>query len=916
MKTEVWNQVYVERTFYPLLMTTAGIARLVRAVERGEPDAVQRFFARSGWGSAVREVRGQVGRSHLLELSWGDEPQALVVLGPSGDDARTASWGYSREAPYALSWSPSRLSLLDSRYWREAPGDAPLLDADAADLWSVGDLLSFLRPEQLLDDVPGGYGEPESRQRELHETLAGALGKLRMQVARAGLLEDADPEDRDASVLRLFHQILFIRFQEDRGHPASEVLLREAVEGDDVRGAVATALDDYRRNLNSELFAPAEIDISTLPAEPLADVLSMLVEPWKRLRLNFSLSRSEIAGRLYQTYLASLPARRPSGPQSAFFDDAHAVDAQATTASYYTPPGLARLVVERTLVPWLERVRPSEPAGVRVVDPACGSGAFLIAAYRVLADYFAGLKGAALTPAERSELLIESIFGADVDERAIELARVQLLEEADVRGRLPVLGENLHRGDSLLAPPGESAPKGAVDWSAACRDGRPFDVVLTNPPFRAGYKIRSVAQEDVAKRLAALYPSTYGAHADYSHLFVDLAFRLLGPEGVAGFVLPVGIEGNSSAASVRRLLAERGLRSVVDFRGGQLFDASTYVCTVSTGPSRNAELLRAEFPNSDGRALLEDSVRSRPELMRRQRVSRRTLVREAERGWDPFRLEWELDLRGEVEAELAPLAPEESAQRAVRYGTKPGKQKAFTVAEGEWRKGRAGAIAVGDREIPAKYLPPLVKGGQLSPFHIARSGDRLFVPFETDGSLSGHPSVVAELERRGGLPKHPQHGDLAVLRGPKLLVRTLSREATTVADPDGEAMPLMGEAGAIAIRLGDAADGDLFAYEALLNSSLIQWWLAGMGRPRRGGWFGLNVSLVRALPVPALSAGDMRALRGMALAIREKLGEERALLRRAEYRRGRAELDSFVLDLVGASERLRSVVAKEVRRAL
>ena len=383
---------------------------------------------------------------------------------------------------------------------------------------------------------------------------------------------------------------------------------------------------------------------------------------------------------------------------------------------------------------------------MRVVDPACGSGAFLIAAYRVLADYFAGLKGAALTPAERSELLIESIFGADVDERAIELARVQLLEEADVRGRLPVLGENLHRGDSLLAPPGESAPKGAVDWSAACRDGRPFDVVLTNPPFRAGYKIRSVAQEDVAKRLAALYPSTYGAHADYSHLFVDLAFRLLGPEGVAGFVLPVGIEGNSSAASVRRLLAERGLRSVVNFRGGQLFDASTYVCTVSTGPSRNAELLRAEFPNSDGRALLEDSVRSRPELMRRQRVSRRTLVREAERGWDPFRLEWELDLRGEVEAELAPLAPEESAQRAVRYGTKPGKQKAFTVAEGEWRKGRAGAIAVGDREIPAKYLPPLVKGGQLSPFHIARSGDRLFVPFETDGSLSGHPSVVAELE--------------------------------------------------------------------------------------------------------------------------------------------------------------------------
>ena len=365
-------------------MTTAGIARLVRAVERGESDVARRFFARSGWGSAVREVRGQVGRSRLLELSWGDEPQALVVFGPAEDHAKVASWGYSREAPYALTWSSSRLALLDSRYWHETPGDAPLLSAEPADLWSVGDLLSFLRPEQLLEDVPGGYGAPESRQRELHETLAGALGKLRMQVAQAGLLEDVDPEDRDASVLRLFHQILFIRFQEDRGHPASEVQLRGLSPGDDVRGAVATALDDYRRNLNSELFAPAEIDIATLPAEPLADVLSMLVEPWKRLRLNFSLSRSEIAGRLYQTYLASLPARRPSGPQGAFFDDAHAVDAQASTASYYTPPGLARLVVERTLVPWLERAQPDGPADVRVVDPACGSGAFLIAAYRAL----------------------------------------------------------------------------------------------------------------------------------------------------------------------------------------------------------------------------------------------------------------------------------------------------------------------------------------------------------------------------------------------------------------------------------------------------------------------------------------------------------------------------------------------------
>lgn len=108
----------------------------------------------------------------------------------------------------------------------------------------------------------------------------------------------------------------------------------------------------------------------------------MLVELWRQLRLNFSLSRSEIAGGLYRSYLASLPARRPGESQGAFFDEAHTIDAQARTASYYTPPGLARLVVERTLTPWLRRASPRTPADVRVVDPACGSGAFLPARSR------------------------------------------------------------------------------------------------------------------------------------------------------------------------------------------------------------------------------------------------------------------------------------------------------------------------------------------------------------------------------------------------------------------------------------------------------------------------------------------------------------------------------------------------------
>lgn len=898
------------------MISSARISRLRRAVAGGDSDVIRRFFAQQGWGAAAREIHGRVGNARLLELSWADEPQALIVLGGSRDRASASSWGYSREAPYALTWSPERVTLLDSRYWQSTPGDTPLLIAEADDSWATADILSFLNPKQLLADIPGGYGAPAKRQRELHQTLASALTELRLQVASAGLLSNRDPAERDAQVLRFFHQLLFIRFQEDRGHAASDVRLRDLSSEEDVRDPVTQALADYGARLNSELFAPVDIEIGELPPQSLAEVLAKLVEPWKRLRLNFSISRSEIAGRLYQSYLASLPVRKPKEKQGAFFDAAHAVDAQAVNASYYTPPGLARLVVERTLVPWLRSFRPHTPSEVRVLDPACGSGAFLIAAYRALLSYFREVKGSELSPSERSELLLQSIFGADLDERAIELARVQLLEEADVRGRLPVLGKNLLVGDSLLAPPGIPASQAAVDWSQALSEDQGFDVILTNPPFRARYKQGSRVAKRDSEQLAELYPSVYAGHADYSYLFVDLALRLLGTDGVAGFVLPAGVVRSGSAAAVREQLANRGVRSVIDFDAGRLFEASTYVCTVSTGSTNSTELMRARALSRDGRVLLEAAERGDERLMRRQRISHNVLAREASEGWDPFRLQWETELRKEIGVDLAPLVPPNSPERAARYGTKPGRQADFIVPAGDWQRASKDMITVGESKIPEVYLPPLVKGGYLFPFHFADSGSRLFVPFDSDGSLSDHPAVRAELERRGGLPSNPQHGDLAVLRGPKLLLRTLAKEATTVADPGGHLMPLMGEAGAIAVRLGDVEPSELYALEALFNSAFYQWWLGEMAQPRQAGWLALNVSLVSSIPVPKLSAVDRRRLADFGSSIRDALTEENLLRRRDAYHRELGRLDEFVFDLLAASLHLRSVVTAEVRRAL
>jgi hypothetical protein len=491
---------------------------------------------------------------------------------------------------------------------------------------------------------------------------------------------------------------------------------------------------------------------------------------------------------------------------------------------------------------------------------------------------------------------------------------VQLLEEADVRGRLPVLGKNLLLGDSLLSPPGAPLVAKAVDWASISQEDRGFDAILTNPPFLTGYKRSSKLPGEKSKQLAALYPQVDSSYADYSYLFVELGLRLLGENGVGGFVLPAGVVKARSAAPVRARLAEFGVRSVIDFDAGRLFDADTYVCTVSTGSTRSTELLRATDLNLDGRALLEDAERPTPALMRRQRLPRRLVAAEAVDGWDAFRLQWKLDLSGDVEAELVPLRDKQGTK--VRYGTKPGRQRDFTLESSEWSRINSSKLAVGEHRIPEVYLPRLVKGGHLSPFFYSDSGQRLFLPYETDGSLSQLPDVVAELDHRGGLPTNPRHGDLSVLRGPKILLRTLSPEIAAVADLDGDLMPLMGEGGAIAIRMSNADPTTLSAYEALLNSSFSQWWLGGMAWPRQGGWLALNVSIVEALPVPHLAQDDVGLLSGIATAFREALTLEDPAQRLRDYHRIYAELDQMIFELLGISSRLRSIISREVKRVV
>jgi hypothetical protein len=873
-----------------------------------------------GWPEhAVQRVQGNVGHVRLLEIATADEPRALLVLSDESPDGLPVALAYSREAPFTVSWHPDGIDLLETTRWDRFPGDVPLLSADTGDAASAEDIFSLLAPASVAAGRPSLYARGGRRREELHEKLGDALAKLRLQVAQANVYASVDVDDRDTSLLRLFHQMLFVRFQEDRDRAASDRRLAELLESQQPQDLLAGVLHDYERRLNSELFAYPGLDVLALPADALRHVVEAMVEPWERLRLNFSISRAEIAGRLYQSYLRRTPSTEEieQAARPSLFPVVESIDQREKAASYYTPEAVARELARQTLVPWLEKNAPASPADVHVLDPACGSGAFLIAAYRVLVEYFESARGRRLSSEEREEVLRTSIFGADADPRALGLAQVQLLEEARLDEQpLPKFEQNLFQGDSLLSPPGTDAPPRAVPWGDILERQGPFDVVIGNPPFGAQMSLPRRLSVVDRQQTRDRFPQFRAWGSDYAYLFLALALELRSDGGAVGLVLPRTMLDGRTGERVRTELSRYEIATIVDCRGLRLFpEVGAYVALVTLRPSIETQVVAVDDSRSDPGLVLEElGWPERRVLTRSIVIPQDALAEEAERGWGAFRLRWFRELARELGRDTEPLTPPDGRgeTRKVVQGTQPGDLHRFMYDRDEWTDVGDARFEVRGHVVAAEYLPRLARAENIRPFAIDDTGARLFVPFTNEGGEPDDAGARELLKRIGGLPRHPQPGDLATLRGPKVLIRSFGREPATVVDRSGEWVSPKGTAGALALRI--ERQTELAGVAALLNSALYQWLLHGFGRPRADETVELMVSDVADLPWPALTPAEWRSLSDAGKKATAALREKSAVARIEAFRAARRTLDALAFRLLAASPTLQEVVRRELTR--
>jgi hypothetical protein len=509
----------------------SGIRALLEA--GGEPFARALGFA----GGSVAAIRDDVAC-----LTIGTGGQGLVLLVVPWGERLDRFWrpavvfGREHAAGWALVFNGTHVRLLDvSRVFARrfldfdidlALDDEPTLEA----LWAVLAPASF---------EPGARGDPPLRQLVVRsEVYAGQVcGSLRDGVLQASAEVLAALTGRRHSVgacfeqaLTIVYRVLFLLFAEARGlvpvwHPVYQQSYsldalrisaeRKAAPGiwDTLRAITRLAHTGCRAGtlrvnaFNGRLFAPT--------AAPLADrrdlddraaaraLLALATRPAAdragREAIAYRDLGVEQLGAVYETLLDYTPARTGDAERPVTLRPGSGV--RKATGTFYTPQPLASYLVRRTLAPLVRERPPEQVLALRVLDPAMGSGAFLVAAASFLSQAYehaliqhGGYHPSDFGPPERAAMLRliaeRCLFGVDLNPMAVQLARLSLWLATLAADRpLSFLDHHLQVGDSLLGA-----------WASA----------LVRPPHRRRRSgsdgLPLFANEDVAASLRNALP--------------------------------------------------------------------------------------------------------------------------------------------------------------------------------------------------------------------------------------------------------------------------------------------------------------------------------------------------------------------------------------------------------------------------
>jgi len=390
----------------------------------------------------------------------------------------------------------------------------------------------------------------------------------------------------DEVIQRLFNRLIFIRTCEDRG--IEEKLLLSAVhqwKTGGHKGELIEVIKQIFRQFDgyydSDLFAYhlTDTDEVFIESVTIENILNGLYEiPGGMASYDFSIIDADVLGAVYEQYLGhvtTIVKQRAKEAQARMDLGLSTEETYEITAKkqrrkehgiYYTPKFVTSYIVQETVGRFLKERSYNEILNMKILDPACGSGSFLIRAYDELLNYHAYQRGkpvSELDQWERLQILINNIFGVDLDIQAVEIARLNLLLRSLARREtLRSLANNTRQGNSLISGTEEELKgyfgdswreRKPFNWEREFEDimaNGGFDVVIGNPPYGAEF------DEQDRAFIENHYPYSQD-NKNSAMVFIEKGLSLTKEGGFFSFIIPKSLALSQKWASGRKLILDR-----------------------------------------------------------------------------------------------------------------------------------------------------------------------------------------------------------------------------------------------------------------------------------------------------------------------------------------------------------------------
>jgi len=389
---------------------------------------------------------------------------------------------------------------------------------------------------------------------------------------------DYSIEDIEELVQKLLIRLLFIKNCEDRGFETNYKLLPVAEAYKTHKKGMLKLLrrifDYYENTYDSGIFENGEIDKINFDEGLLSEILNGLYFTPDNYKYNFNVIPADVMGNLYEQYLGNILKKTPERTKLKE-GKAH----RKEQGIYYTPTYIVDYIVRNTLGELLKNKKVNA-SKIRVLDPACGSGSFLVKAFDVLNEHYSKDKmygQKTLTGYSTKEKILQNnIFGVDLDKQAVEIAQLNLLLRIAEKGqKLPLLKQNIKCGNSLIDDE-KIAPKTFFKWEEQFADiikEGGFDVVIGNPPYVNIYLLSQNEKE--VKYYQEKYFSAYKKF-DLYVLFIEKAIKLLKDNGYFSFIIPDKFLSQPYGLNLRKFILDNCcIEKIVDLTKFKIFEEAT-----------------------------------------------------------------------------------------------------------------------------------------------------------------------------------------------------------------------------------------------------------------------------------------------------------------------------------------------------